>query len=202
MILHSCIKCNFIYGKKLNNCVLFEITFLLIYAILKKIFFARITVTNTNSTKITQQSSGVKLNFENDGTNGTNSNSNENVRSQIAFSTDSTKVGTKRVRSSNAGTNIGHVDNVPMKKCKSTKLDYTYTDVNKEIEENYPVNFENENSSKEVFIVDPEICDEYKEGSKESEIAYAREWVEFLDTPEFNNDELYDDALDYIDSTI
>ena len=60
----------------------------------------------------------------------------------------------------------------------------------------------NGNTSKSAFIAQSEICDEDKESFLENEFAYTRECVQFLDTLDFNDDDLSEDAFDYFDSTL
>ena len=78
----------------------------------------------------------------------------------------------------------------------------TSTVTNEKLNEISAVQCEAEENSKSVFIADSEICDTEKESSLETEIVYAKEGVQFLDVLGFDDDELCEYTLDYIDSSI
>ena len=78
----------------------------------------------------------------------------------------------------------------------------TYSDTNEELKEISAVQCEGKKNSKSVFIADSEICDTEKESSLETEIVYAKEGVQFLDVLGFDDDELCQYTLEYIDLSI
>ena len=109
------------------------------------------------------------------------------------ITTNEVDITSKRKSSTDSSSKNTAVDETSTQKCKKRKV-YTKIDMY----DNIPT----EKNSEGTFTYDSKKYEGEKESLHENETAYASKCVEFLDTLDFDDEELCEETLNYIDASI